>query len=313
MIGSALKKFSIENGLTVSDGLARGNYQGYAITLSEGAGYKMLTISTHLTETACQWLDSQLSAHNLMKEFRVEDVQLTETGAVIVFNDNPGTMKRFHEFLQWFFPLLPQSGATGYDCCCSCGQPFGGDEAWKMAGEVPMHIHPGCAQALLREVQQEEEAEAQTGSYGKGLLGALLGGLIGAILWALVLYLGYIAAVVGLVIGFLAELFYRKFGGKNGKGKIPILILAVVFGVVLGTFASDAITLGTMIAGHEINLAYGEIIPYIFYLLGESTEYYDATITNLVEGLLFALIGVGGMLYKTHKETKKFKMKDMSK
>ena len=26
---------------------------------------------------------------------------------------------------------------------------------------------------------------------------------------------------------------------------------------------------------------------------------------------LFALIGVGGMLYKTHKETKKFKMKDM--
>ncbi len=38
MIGSALKKFAAENGLTVSDGLARGNYQGYAITLSEGAG-----------------------------------------------------------------------------------------------------------------------------------------------------------------------------------------------------------------------------------------------------------------------------------
>lgn len=174
-----------------------------------------------------------------------------------------------------------------------------------------MHIHSSCAQSLLHNAQQEEKAEAQTGSYGKGLLGALLGGVLGAILWALVLYLGYIAAVVGLIIGLLAELFYRKFGGKNGKGKIPILVLAVIVGVVLGTFASDAVTLGAMIANGEISLSYGEIIPYIFYLLGDSTEYFDATMANIVEGLLFALIGMGGMLYKTHKETKKFQMKDL--
>ena len=311
MIGSALKKFAADNNLTVSAGFAYGNYQGYAITLSEGAGYKLLTISTHLTDDAGTWLDTQLSAHNLMKEFRVEDVQLNETGIQVVFNDNPGTMKRFYAFLQWFFPLLPQSGATGFDRCCSCGQPFNGDGTWKIAGEIPMHIHPGCAQSLLHDVRQEEEAEAQTGSYGKGLLGALVGGILGAILWALVLYLGYIAAVVGLIIGLLAELFYRKFGGKNGKGKIPILVLAVIVGVVLGTFVSDAVTLGTMIANGEIALSYGEIIPYIFYLLGESGDYFSATMVNIVEGLLFALIGMGGMLYKTHKETKKFKMKDM--
>lgn len=311
MIGSALKKFAAENQLTVSDGIAYGNYQGYAISLSEGMGYKLLTVSTHLDDTVGTWLDAQLSAHNLMKEFRVDDVQLTETGIQIVFTDNPGTMKCFRAFLQWFFPLLSQSGATGYDCCCSCGLPFDGAETWKMAGEIPLHIHPGCAQAILHEAKQEEEAEAQTGSYGKGLLGALLGGLLGAVLWALVLYLGYIAAVVGLIIGLLAELFYRKLGGKNGKGKIPILILGAIVGVVLGTFASDAISLGTMIANHEISLGFGEIIPYIFYLLGESTEYFDATMANIVEGLLFALIGMGGMLYKTHKETKKFKMKDM--
>ena len=220
-------------------------------------------------------------------------------------------MKRFHEFLQWFFPLLPQAGATGYDCCCSCGQPFNGDETWKMAGDTPMHLHTGCAQSLLRDVQQEEEAEQKTGSYVKGLIGALLGGVLGAVLWALVLYLGYIAAVAGLVIGLLAELLYRAFGGKNGKGKIPILILGVVVGVVLGTFASDAFTLASMISNNEIALSFSEIIPYIFYLLGESTEYFDATMANLVEGLLFALIGMAGMLYRTYKETKKFKMKDM--
>ena len=75
MIGSALKKLAAENGLTISGGIAYGNYQGYAITLSEGAGYKLLTVSTHLTDTACNWLNSQLSGHDLMKEFRVEDIQ----------------------------------------------------------------------------------------------------------------------------------------------------------------------------------------------------------------------------------------------
>ncbi len=97
----------------------------------------------------------------------------------------------------------------------------------------------------------------------------------------------------------------KKFAAENG--------LTVSDGLARGNYQGYAITLGTMIAGHEINLTYGEILPYIFYLLGESTEYYDATMANLIEGLLFALIDVGGMLYKTHKETKKFKMKDMSK
>lgn len=54
MIGSALKKLAAENGLTISGGIAYGKLSGYAITLSEGAGYKLLTVSTHLTDTAWQ-------------------------------------------------------------------------------------------------------------------------------------------------------------------------------------------------------------------------------------------------------------------
>ena len=73
MIGSALKKLAAKNGLTVSGGIAFGSYQGYAISLSEGSGYKLLTVSTHLTDTAIQWLQSQLGVHNLTKEFRVRD------------------------------------------------------------------------------------------------------------------------------------------------------------------------------------------------------------------------------------------------
>ena len=52
-----------------------------------------------------------------------------------------------------------------------------------------MHLHTGCAQSLLRDVQQEEEAAQKTGSYGKGLIGALLGGVLGLVKCALLLFL----------------------------------------------------------------------------------------------------------------------------
>ena len=311
MIGSALKKLAAKNGLTVSGGIAFGSYQGYAISLSEGSGYKLLTISTHLTGSDIQWLQSQLDSHNLTKEFRVRDTQFDVTGIQVVFNDNPGTMKRFEAFLQWFFPLLSQSGASGYTACCRCGQPFGGEERWKMIGDLPMHIHPACAEALLRTADQEREAELRSGSYGKGLLGALLGGLIGAALWALILYLGYIASVAGLVIGLLAELFYEKFGGKNGKGKIPILLLAVVFGVVLGTIAGDALQAASMISSGDLFADYSDIFPLLLDNYFYNAEYTAAVNENLLMGLVFAILGVAGTLYKAYKDTKQLKSKDM--
>ena len=102
MIGSALKKLAAKNGLTVSDGIAFGSYQGYAISLSEGSGYKLLTVSTHLTDTAIQWLQSQLGAHNLTKEFRVRDTQFDATGIQVVIQ----RQSRHHEALRGVSPVV---------------------------------------------------------------------------------------------------------------------------------------------------------------------------------------------------------------
>lgn len=48
MIGIGLKKLASENNMTVASGVAYGDLHGYAATLSEGAGYKLLVITTNL-------------------------------------------------------------------------------------------------------------------------------------------------------------------------------------------------------------------------------------------------------------------------
>jgi len=72
--------------------------------------------------------------------------------------------------------------------------------------------------------------------------------------WAVVLNLGYVASLVGLLIGFLALKGYDLLKGKQGKGKVAILIVAIVFGVLLGTFAEETFTVIGLINNGELNL-----------------------------------------------------------
>lgn len=314
MIGTGLRKLANENGMTVAGGVAYGDFRGYAVTFSEGAGYKLMAIATRFSgEQELDLLESRLNEHNLMKEFRVQNISLMLDGILVEFFDNPGTIKRMLIFCDWFFPLLRQTSATGSDCCCECGQPLMGDETWKLSDGLALHMHKGCARSLLQKTRQQEEKEKEEagGSYGRGLLGALLGGLIGAVAWAVVLFLGYMAALVGLLIGWLAEVFYRKLGGKNGRGKLPILLLAALVGVFVGTLGADVFTLVQMIGAGELPAGYGDIFRIIGAMLVTDGEYLRLTLMNVGLGMVFALLGMLGVLYKTHKETKSFKMKDL--
>ena len=150
------------------------------------------------------------------------------------------------------------------------------------------------------EIQKE-------GSYVTGLLGALLGAAVGAIAWCLVMQLGIIASLVGFAIGWLAEKGYTLLKGKAGNGKLVILIFAVIFGVLLGTFAAHAVdwykaiaefypNAVTTINGREILVGYGDIPKLIVYTLGTDSEYLGATVKDVLLGLLFAFMGVFSIL-----------------
>ncbi len=312
MVGQGLKKLALENGMRISNGVAYGALRGFAATCNEGSGFKRIVFSITFRELADRdALVAAASKTNVTKAYRVQSLEIAPDAIQIIFQDNPGTMKKIREFLDWFIPLMEAHGATGADICpvCGCGIQNGN---WVLVNDIARHYHPACKEKVAREIAQanQQKAEDNAGSYLTGTLGAFLGAVLGAVVWALVLTLGYLAALVGLLIGWLADKGYDLLRGKQGKGKVVILIFAIIFGVVLGTFAADAIALGKLILNNELfGSTLADIPKLIIRLLLTNEEYVRVTLGNMGLGLFFAVLGVFGLLRKTGKAVSNTKMK----
>lgn len=303
MIGSGLKKFATENGLKVAKGVAYGSLRGFAATLSEGSGYKMIVLTTKFTDAQKQnELQAQLNSRNITRDFRVRSLNFAANGISVVFNDTIGTMGKIKEFADWFFPLLAESSATTAEICTECGTPITAG-TWKLIDGVAFHMHETCAQRNQRIVSEQEQAkrDADTGNYFTGLLGALGGAILGAVVWAIVLNLGYVAALVGLLIGWLADKGYDLLKGKQGKLKIVILIVAIILGVILGTLGGYGLMLAELINEGETYLTYADIPAALVVLMGEP-EVLSEFGMNVLMGLLFAGLGVFSMLMQANKQ-----------
>ena len=314
MIGSGLKKLANENGMTVSNGVAYGSLMGFATTLSEGSGFKRIDIVTRFPEVGQQErFQAALNGVNVTREYRVQQLNLGANAITVVFQDTVGTMKNLEAFVEWFYPLLAQHGATRYNICPECGTEAV-DGSWYLIDGVAWRFHESCGQRAVEQMSAADEARRQedTGSYMSGAVGAFLGAALGAVVWALVLMAGYVASLVGLVIGFLAEKGYNLLKGKQGKGKVVILILAIVFGVLVGTIAADVIELVKLIdAGELVGCTYSDIPELLKFFITEVEEYRSALISNISMGLLFAGLGVFALLRKTGKEVSGTKVKKL--
>lgn len=315
MIGNALKKMATENGMQVAHGVAYGAYRGFALSMCEGSGWKRLDFSTRFPDPAGEnTLRGRLGEVDLKRTYRIQSLEVGSRMVTIVFLDNPGTMKKIQAFLDWFMPLLEESGATKANICNECGMVTADNDCWVLIDGIAHHMHITCKEALKRDLAQEEQSlkEESTGSHLTGALGAIGGALIGSVVWALVLQLGYMASLVGLLIGFLAEKGYNLAKGKQTKGKIAVLIIAIILGVLAGTVASDAITLAQMISAGELpGITYGQIPKLIAFLAVNDPEYLRATIVNCGMGLLFAALGVFGILRKTKREVSGIRVIDL--
>ena len=306
MVGSALKKFAKENGLQVASGVVYGEYRGYAMTMCEGSGWKRLDFSTRFYDISAQKnLEEKLTEVDLKRTYRIQSLDVGGRGAAFVFTDTVGTMKKIQAFLDWVVPVLEESGAAKADICVECGGKLVYDSTWLLVGECAHHMHEGCRDKVKREMEAEEQIrkEEGEGSHLTGFLGAMAGGLIGAAVWAVVLLLGYVASIVGLLIGFLAEKGYNLAKGKQDKSKIAVLVIVIVLAVLIGTVAADAISLAQMIGSGELyEYTYGDIPLLILFLALNDAEYLMATLGNVGMGLLFAALGVWGLLRKAKKE-----------
>ena len=305
MVGSGLKKLAAEYGMKIGSGVAYGDLGGFAATLSEGSGWKQIVFATRFPDAVkkTEFMDA-IQQVNVQKQFRVRNLGVGPRSIQVVFLDNPGTMKKFRDFLDWFLPLLTQYGATGIHNCTECGCEVTSGR-WILVSGVAYYLHDSCADKVIREIDADntQRKEKATGSYISGLIGALLGSAIGAVAWAIVLNLGYVASVVGLLIGWLAEKGYTLLKGKQGKAKVLILIVAIVLGVLLGTVGGDALSLVQMMSNGELpGFVMGDIPWFLATMWAESPEYRSGMISNIGTGLLFAALGVWVILRKAGKE-----------
>ena len=196
------------------------------------------------------------------------------------------------------------------DICVECGTPIS-QGAWKLIDGAAFHLHEQCAQRILRQAEAEKEAEMpeNRGSYLTGAVGALIGAALGAVVWALVLKMGYVASIVGLLIAFLAVKGYDLFRGRQGRGKLLILLVSVVFGVVMGTFGMVMMEILAVI--EELYLSHSDI-PAMLQLLLEDAEFLGAIGKELLLGLLYAALGAWGIMRQTGRQVAEFKMTDLT-
>lgn len=315
MIGSGLKKLAQGYGLKVAKGVAYGNLGGFAATLFEGPDYKQIVFATGFADADQKTAFQQsLESTDLNKQFRVQKIGFGPKSIQIVFFDTVGTMKKIEAFLEWFLPLLREHSATAYNICPECGTEITNGR-WLLINGIAFYLHDACAEKTKRTITETNENEKQEreGSYALGAVGALLGSLVGAVAWALVLNFGFVASVVGFVIGWLAEKGYNLLKGKQGKGKVVILIIAVILGVLLGTFASEMITAIDMVNNGEIyGITVGDVPALILLLLIENAEYRLAVLGNVAMGLLFAGLGVFGLLKKAGDEASGTKVVELN-
>lgn len=314
MIGTGFKKLAQENGLKIASGVAYGSLRGYAATLSEGSGYKEIVLATKFSDPARQqWLQAQLNEGSISRTYRVQELNWTPTGIQIIFQDNPGTLAKIQAFMDWFFPLLDQSSASRVNSCAECGMEVTGG-SWKLIDGVAYYFHRPCGEKVAQSIAAEEKQThaEDRGSYVTGTIGAVLGALIGAALWAAVLLSGYMASIVGLVISWLACKGYDLCKGKQGKGKIAVLIVTMILGVVVGNFAAEFVQVMQMInAGELIGFVYSDIPFIILEVLKQDSGYAAAVAANIGLGLLFAALGAWTVIRKAKQDVSDTKIVDL--
>lgn len=304
MIGIGLKKLANQNGMTVSSGVAYGSLKGYATTMFEGSGYKKLIVTTKFADpTQAVALEAFVKSVDIKKEYRVLEFAMEPKAIHITFLDNPGTMAKIEAFIEWFYPLLPQYGASAANCCMECGQPTAVG-SWYLIDGAAYFYHESCGSHVAEQIagEEKEKQEKDDGSYVQGLIGALLGAVLGAVAWILLLLAGYVSSLVGLLMGWLAEKGYTLLHGKQGKGKIWILILAVIFGVFVGTMGAEYVSVVQAINdGTLAEYTVAEVPDLLLTLLIYDSEYQTAILANIGQGLLFAALGVFIFLRNTNK------------
>ena len=313
MIGSYFKKLAKQNNMKVKNGVAYGKFQGFSVTFRDGNNRKFIDIATRFPSSGEKFgFMAELGCIDLMKQYSVLDIHYYDTYIEVVFYDTIGTWKKLLSFVDYFFPLLRRYNASGIYTCLECGEPISYGDKWVLIDNVAYHLHTDCVMqtqaSILREDNSESDEKSAEGSFLKGFLGALAGAIIGAVPIAALRYFGYPGYLIGILTGFLAYKGYTLAGGKMARGKGIIVILCSLIGIILGTFASDAVYMLIAIKNGQLTpMSTKDIFPGILYLLSTNEEYASDCDVSIMLALFMAIAGMFPVFKNNRRRRKKLK------
>lgn len=306
MIGVPFLQLSRQYGLTYDQGVAYGTINGFPVTFLDGAGCHRIMVTTRFTTPSQKdTLMDIINAQDLKGLYHIRKLQIAKKVIHIVFRGVPDTMDKVPAFINWFFPLLEQNGASRADVCIQCQEPIVEEDGqWVLRdGAVAFRMHKHCAEELKQSVSGKKTADPE-GSLGKGIAGAAIGAVLGAVLWAVLQYIGFFAPIVGMAIGWLAVTMYGKLDGKTGKLRLPVLTVATVLGVVLGVVSAEIPALLQTGAGWQV-------LSVFLENLRTNYAYQSGIYGNLVMGLMFSALGLFVSLKSNSRKTSDMTVTDL--
>lgn len=304
MVGSGLKKYAQELGFKLKNGVAYGVYEKYTVTMKEGSGWKCVTFSvTFPTENEKAAMQAMLLDTAFQKKNRIMKVDITDAMVMIKFIDNYGTMNTLKNVTELVCARLKELGIMGVECCnaCRCSFEGVGGEDVLIDGNV-FYMHSGCIDSLDIAMTQNAEEIKNSGSIGRGILGAALGAVIGAIPWAIAYYAGWFVAFLGFLVGIASKKGYELLGGKETKAKGISIIVSTLLAVVAVEFAVVLAIWYGELSGYGISFM--QSVEFFLTALGEDSEMIGYIIRDILLGWLFAGLGIFSTIKNIFSDTK---------
>ena len=304
MVQKFIKNIASENNLKVTKSVAYGVVNGYMVTVRGGYETSTITFSGAITDECGSKLSGILSSKEFIKEHNVTKYRVLRECVTAEFPNTFNTDKKMKGFVKAFPEIMRECGVIGDGFCTACGNSIevGQESNVVLINGVAHRVHAGCRSSLNERADVEKaQHETEEKNLGKGILGAVLGALIGGIVWAVAYYMGWFFSVIGALIGFLATKGYEKLGGKICKVKMPVILIATVFGAVFGQVAGDV---AYIMLEYQYSLMDSILVFFYLFQDPENAEFVSGFSADLVLGLLFAILGAVGILVKTSKENK---------
>lgn len=309
MIGVPFQQLADQYDLTTSQGVAFGTIQGYPVTFLDGAGCHRIMITTRfMTPSQKDTLMDIINGQDLKGLYNIRKLQIAKKVVHVMFKGVPETLDKIPAFIDWFFPLMEQNGATKANVCPQCMEPMDDDDAqWVLRdGAVAFRMHRNCADELKESVAVINKKTAGTdASVGKGIAGAALGALAGGLLWAVLQYINFFAPIAGVAAGWLTVFLYGRLGGKKGIVRLPVVILATALAVALGVVLAEIPGLIQLGAGWNV-------LAVFFKTMEENYAFMSGIWGNLSMGLILGGMGIYLSVKSDSRKNDTFVVTDLS-